>query len=69
MVWVFHIMGRYIRVHTDSTCVQLSIPYTFVRLSPVGSIDDLLGILEDTRIPPAFNSVFLDLPVNFIVRP
>ena len=67
MYWVLHIVGRDIRGRTNSTCVQLRLPYTFitffeeicVRLLPSGSSFDVLGTLDYPRIPHVLKSVLL----------
>ena len=67
MYCVLHIVDREVRVRTHSTCIQLHIlllVYPFlmgmrVCLSSAGSNVAVLGILEDTGITQAFNSIFL----------
>ena len=67
MFWVLCILVRSVRGCKNSTCVQLCIPSTCipcfkgicVRLSPAGYSFDVVGTLEDARIPHTYYSVFL----------
>ena len=62
-----YIVGRDSRGRTNSTFVQLCIPYTCksffdgicVLLSPVRPSLAVLGMLEEAKNPYVFNSIFL----------
>ena len=56
---MLNIVGRDVRGHTNSTWVQLRIPYICVNLSPAGYSGTLVLALEEARVLPAFNSVLL----------
>ena len=65
--WVLHLAGRAVRRRTNSTCVRLYFPYTWIpffeRLCVCMSTEsyrvDILVTLNEAIIPPEFNSIFL----------
>ena len=56
---MLHLLGRNVGGHASSACFQLCIQSTFDQLLPSGYSSALVWTLEDSRIPPAFNSIFL----------